>query len=374
MPPFQNNTSLVVQRLDRATDLVVSAGLPVKCLVFPATGGLQAIDAAGNILPLVGPSGSLIPSADNADNLGDFLTPLRWANGYFAGSVMAAQLTSFVSGTPNVSSLMVKFTPVASSVNYVNITNAIVNNAPIVAANGADANVNLRLAGKGSGAVNPQSPLVITPTVRSGDAATTGALEIIGAANTAVTAETEAPDVFFDLARTVTWAAGAGPLSDQRAVRITAPTYAGNAGTPLIITSAASFYINDAPTQGANMTLTNTYALWVDAGRVRFDGAVVQNVYPVLQTTGTLASPVTTINTPAGVTVVANGATTVTVTCAACTTATLITAVVLNTTTNTTTIQSVEPGAGSFVVRLTANPGVSTAIIGVRISQPGTGV
>ena len=326
-----NNPSLVVQRLDRATDLAVSTGLPVKCLVFPATGGLQAIDAAGTILPLVGPSGSLIPSADNVDDLGTAV--LRWRKLFIGTSI----------------------------------------DAPLINAGGSG-DVNLVLSGTGNGVVNPQSPLIITPTLRTGAAALDGALQVIGFANTAVSAATEAPDVFFDLARTVTWAAGAGPLSDQRAVRITAPTYAGNAGTPLTITSAASFYINDAPTQGANMTLTNTYALWVDAGRVRFDGAVVQNVYPVLQTTGTLASPVTTINTPAGVTVVANGATTVTVTCAACTTATLITAVVLNTTTNTTTIRSVEPGAGSFVVRLTADPGASTAIIGVRISQPGTGV
>lgn len=334
MPPFQNNTSLVVQRLDRAAALAVTTGLPRKCLVFGDDGAIQAIDATGVLRNIASSGGSIIPTDDNADDLGS--AAKEWRIGFFGTKVVTPSVTA---GGP----------------------------APFTDAS-------LALVGVGTGVVNPQSPLVITPTVRSGAAATTGALEVIGAANTAVLDATEAPDVFFDLARTVTWAAGAGPLSDQRAVRITAPTYAGNAGTPLTITSAASFYINDAPTQGANMTLTNTYALWVDAGRVRFDGAVVQNVYPVLQTTGTLASPVTTINTPAGVTVVANGATTVTVTCAACTTATLITAVVLNTTTNTTTIRSVEPGAGSFVVRLTADPGASTAIIGVRISQPGTGV
>ena len=266
-----NNPSLVVQRLDRATDLAVSTGLPVKCLVFPATGGLQAIDAAGTILPLVGPSGSLIPSADNVDNLGDFLTPLRWANGYFAGSVMAAQLTSFVSGTPNVSSLMVKFTPVASSANYVNITNAIVNNAPIVAANGSDANVDLRLDGKGNGVVNPQSPLVITPPVRTGAAATTGALEVAGAANTAVLTGTEASDVIFDLARTVTWAAGS--FNEQRAVNIQAPTYVISGGASTI-TTAATLSIADAPTAGAATVIARSYALHVPSGLSNLAGGV----------------------------------------------------------------------------------------------------
>ena len=31
----------------------------------------------------------------------------------------------------------------------------------------------------------------------------------------------------------------------------------------------------DAPQAGTNMTLTNSYALWVDAGNVRFDGALL---------------------------------------------------------------------------------------------------
>jgi hypothetical protein len=184
---------------------------------------------------------------------------------------MAAQLTSFVSGTPNVSSLMVKFTPVASSANYVNITNAIVNNAPIVAANGSDANVDLSLAGKGSGAVNSLSSVVITPGVQTGGAATTGALEVIGAANTAVLTGTEASDVIFDLARTVTWAAG--NITEQRAVNIQAPTYTAVGAT--VIDDAATVAIAGAPIPSAPLTITRTHALWVQSGMARFDGAVV---------------------------------------------------------------------------------------------------
>ena len=36
-------------------------------------------------------------------------------------------------------------------------------------------------------------------------------------------------------------------------------------------TNAASLYIGNAPAAGTNMTITNAYALWVDAGNARFD-------------------------------------------------------------------------------------------------------
>lgn len=188
-------------------------------------------------------------------------------------------------------------------------------------------------------------------------------------ADLARTASTEQSSVYLNLGATVTFATGA--LTNQRAVRIAAPTYAfAGAST---ITNASTVYISDAPAAGTNATLTNSYALFVDAGRVRFDGAVVQNTYPVLQVTGTIASPVTTINTPAGVTVVANGATSVTVTCAACTTTSIIHATILNATTNNVSIRAVIPGSGSFVVHVTGDPGVSTAVIGVTIVQTGSG-
>ncbi len=39
-------------------------------------------------------------------------------------------------------------------------------------------------------------------------------------------------------------------------------------------TDAATVYIQNAPTAGTNMTISNAWALWVDAGNVRFDGAL----------------------------------------------------------------------------------------------------
>ena len=195
-------------------------------------------------------------------------------------------------------------------------------------------------------------------------------LAVVGAATTGGTTTVEQTDVYLNLGRTVTWATGA--ITTQRAVRITAPTYAFVGAS--VVTNAATFYINAAPTAGANATLTNAYAVWVDAGRARFDGPVVQNDYPVVQSTGTIGAPVTTINTPAGITVVASGATSVTVTCAACTTASLPTGTILNATTNNVSLRAIIPGNGSYVVHVSADPGVSTAIIHVELKQPGTGV
>lgn len=109
------------------------------------------------------------------------------------------------------------------------------------------------------------------------EAQTSGAPDtftITGAAHTGITAATEDVGLYFNLAATKTWAAGAGPLASQREIRIAAPTYNGTAGGALTITDAATVYISGAPIQGTNMTLSNTHALWVDAGNVRFDGTL----------------------------------------------------------------------------------------------------
>lgn len=104
-------------------------------------------------------------------------------------------------------------------------------------------------------------------------AGTTGArtaLTVTGAADTGVTASTEQTDVYINLARTVTWAAGA--LTTQRAVRIAAPTYAfASAST---ITTAVTLDVSGAPAAGTNATITNAYAFRVAAGASLFSGSV----------------------------------------------------------------------------------------------------
>lgn len=88
-----------------------------------------------------------------------------------------------------------------------------------------------------------------------------------GVNHTGQTASTEAP--FWHAATyTRTWATGA--IATQREVRIDGPTYAFAAAST--ITDAATLYVGAAPAAGTNATITNAYALWVDAGTSRFDG------------------------------------------------------------------------------------------------------
>lgn len=195
------------------------------------------------------------------------------------------------------------------------------------------------------------------------------ALTVAGSADTGVTASTEQSDVYLNLARTVTWATGA--LTTQRFVRITAPTIAAAAAST--VTNSATVYIDDAPQAGTNATLTNAYALWVDAGRVRFDGVVALNSVPVVYAdTQTGASP--TVSRPAGVVRVQSGNTAVTVTNTLVASTSLVFVSIRNTTTNAVSVAHVVPGSGSFVVTLSGDPGASHADIAFLVVNPGSGV
>lgn len=93
-------------------------------------------------------------------------------------------------------------------------------------------------------------------------AAASGAVNqylLTAAANTGQTASTEAIDVYYNLGRTVTWAAGA--LTTQRFMYIAAPTMAfASAST---CTTAVTLDIGGYPAAGTNATITNKYSLRV---------------------------------------------------------------------------------------------------------------
>ena len=65
--------------------------------------------------------------------------------------------------------------------------------------------------------------------------------------------------------------AGSGTAAQWVAHAIQRPTLAAS-NTLVTTTDAATLYLAGAPIQGTNETLTNAYALWVDAGTVRLDG------------------------------------------------------------------------------------------------------
>ena len=97
--------------------------------------------------------------------------------------------------------------------------------------------------------------------------ATTGspkAWTLTAAAHTTLAAGTEAIDVNYNLARTVQFATGG--IAAQRAFVIQAPTYAFVAAS--VVTTAATMAISGPPLPGLNATLTNSYALWVQTGKL----------------------------------------------------------------------------------------------------------
>src|SRR3990167_822301 len=85
-----------------------------------------------------------------------------------------------------------------------------------------------------------------------------------------------------DFSRNVTYLAGSA--ASYHVLNIEEPNLIGTAaGTTF--TEASTVYIRNAPTAGANMTLVNSYALFVDDGLARFDGGIT--------TTGTITTPIT---------------------------------------------------------------------------------
>lgn len=130
---------------------------------------------------------------------------------------------------------------------------------------------NLIVASSGTGATytlaNSRFNHLFTRTAPAGADATALITCTPGNAG-ARTASTEASQ-FIWTAHTDTWSAGA--ITNQREWTINAPTYAfASAST---ITTAATFYVSNAPIAGTNATITTSHAAWFGA-KIRVDGAV----------------------------------------------------------------------------------------------------
>ena len=66
---------------------------------------------------------------------------------------------------------------------------------------------------------------------------------------------------------------GSSTAAKFASVAFEGPTLAAT-NSSVTTTDAATVYISAAPTAGTNQTLTNAWALWVDAGNVRLDGSL----------------------------------------------------------------------------------------------------
>ena len=93
---------------------------------------------------------------------------------------------------------------------------------------------------------------------------------------------------------------GSGTATKYTHVNIEAPTLAAT-NSSVTTTDAATVYINAALTAGTNQTLTRNYALWVDAGNVRFDGSIYSGTTHVLNSSG-----IVQVAAQTGITAIAN--------------------------------------------------------------------
>lgn len=105
----------------------------------------------------------------------------------------------------------------------------------------------------------------LTITEGANTSGTPSVFVITGAAHTGITAATETIGLNFNQSATKTWAAGAGPLATQREVFLQRPTYAGDAGGALTITTATLFSLGGNPVDGANMTITTSRVMSIEA-------------------------------------------------------------------------------------------------------------
>ena len=119
----------------------------------------------------------------------------------------------------------------------------------------------------------PATGFTVDLTQPASTSGTPTSLRLTGGAHTTLAAGVEAVDVNLNLARTVQFATGA--LTTQRAALVQAPTYAFVAAST--ITTASTVAITGAPVAGTNATITNAYALNVQAGLANFGGGYQLN-------------------------------------------------------------------------------------------------
>jgi hypothetical protein len=113
--------------------------------------------------------------------------------------------------------------------------------------------------------------MTITPVATTGTAAS--AFKVTDAAHTALALSTERHSVLFDLNQTRQWATGA--LATQRAFRVIQPTIAFVGAST--VTTAATVAIGGGPIAGTNASITQSLALWIEAGSLGFGNSAARS-------------------------------------------------------------------------------------------------
>lgn len=189
---------------------------------------------------------------------------------FVSGSSVQSYVSAYINTGSNINSIVVEAVD-ATRHNVIGIT------APKYSSRNASVVLSAGSASLSLSHIDSSGSIVITASAKTvsvsqssiSSADPSSALSVVGGLHTGLTASAELNSVYIEL-RTAQWAAGS--LSNQRAIRIIAPTYSFVGAST--ITNAATVYIEGAPVAGTNATITNNYALWVDAGVVRFDDEI----------------------------------------------------------------------------------------------------
>ena len=240
--------------------------------------GVAGVAFGGNTN--VGLYGDAVTAKNGAFNVGVFGQALNNAGhpaaaGYFriAGSATKPNTTLGLAGVTNAALV-------------VDTAGGVGDNDGLVVGDADNNNVYLRL-----GEPVSTTTALLTLTGKPGGASPNRLIKFVGASNTSDASGTvEVPDIEFAFNRTVTRASTGSDLAQQRAFLVRAPSYAGQVGTPRTIVAAATMAITGAPiATGGNITLTDSYALWVESGGVVFDGGSLATTKNALRVTATLS-------------------------------------------------------------------------------------
>jgi hypothetical protein len=212
---------------------IASSSVSATTTLFSVSNtGQTIVTSAGANAFDVGPNGTTNPTLQVVDNVANEVNGLSITGSASGGGVTLNTISSNSSEGLTIGSKGGGFLTL----------NASFSNADLLLDVGSTAHETLTNTG-----------FSFTPAARS--SGSTAALAFTGAADTALTASTEAPDILFNLAQTKTHANGA--IAFQRSFLINAPTEAFTSSSVTNnITNLATFAITGSPMNGSNVNAT----------------------------------------------------------------------------------------------------------------------
>lgn len=153
--------------------------------------------------------------------------------------------------------------------SWTNFTSAITGTAPFWNTSGSTTITTPTITGKPTWTQASESATNTFQTFTQ--AAHTGGSPVgilyTGGAHTTI-AVSEFTDFNLNASRTVNFASGGGTIANERIARIQSPTLTATTNG-ITITKAATLAISDAPTASTNVTITQGYALDIEAGKMK---------------------------------------------------------------------------------------------------------